>query len=130
MFYLQSIFCLLIVCRLRRNWVVSSAASRFGFCLAMTRVCFNVIDMCRPIYRFLIDGNVVRTVENIGGHYPVSPFRVYGSIWNASDWATGSYNHRIPIDYAYQVREVEWCIVVILTSRHAHCLLALFTGIK
>lgn len=69
-------------------------------------VCFNGTNSIKLISRFLVDGVVIRTVKNSGGYYPLDPFRVYGSIWNASDWATGPHNSRIPINYAYQVRGV------------------------
>ena len=50
-----------------------------------------------------VDDTPVRTLESSAPGYPQSPMKVFFSIWDASQWATGPSNARIPVDYSFAV---------------------------
>lgn len=54
--------------------------------------------------RFSVDQKPIRTVRKTSSRYPSSPMTVAVSIWDASQWATGPRDARIPINYDYAVR--------------------------
>lgn len=87
------------------------------FCGILTKLCKSrililiIISICNlfdilnwivlHIYRFFVDDVPIRTYNRKNeATFPTRPMWVYGSIWDASDWATE--NGRIKADYRYQ----------------------------
>lgn len=50
---------------------------------------------------WLVDDKPIRTVTKENDKYPSDPMKVYFSIWDASTWATGTREKRIPVDYGF-----------------------------
>eukprot|EP00850_Spirogloea_muscicola_P017659 SM000154S01394 [mRNA] locus=s154:123723:125039:+ [translate_table: standard] len=56
-----------------------------------------------------VDGKKIRQVSKVTGQpYPEQHMDVLGSIWDASGWATGPADNRIPIDWNYQPFSVHY----------------------
>lgn len=55
-------------------------------------------------FRWYVDGTLIRSVPSSVPGYPQSPMKVFFSVWDASSWATGPRDARIPVDYSKGVR--------------------------
>lgn len=61
----------------------------------------NCLKMMWTTYRFLVDGVPIRRYpRKSDATFPLRPMWVYGSIWDASSWATEDGKYRA--DYNYQ----------------------------
>lgn len=63
-----------------------------------------------------VDGNPIRTVSaaSVPG-YPHKPMKVFFSIWDASQWATGPRNARIPVNYNFAVSDFVMTLFAVLS---------------
>ena len=76
-------------------------ASNVGFhCLSQSGSTHAVV----LFFSWYVDGNPIRSLASNVRGYPQRPMKVFFSIWDASQWATGPRNARIPVNYNFAVR--------------------------